>query len=103
MNRRGFLAMLAGAIFDPERALWTPGSKLISIPPSSGLLIPPFPIPPQVLTTGAIARYALQLLEHNLAATKLNPGRSMEILEITQRMSELNFARLRARAAVTSS
>jgi hypothetical protein len=36
MNRRGFLSMLAGAAAalaaDPERALWTPGAKLVSIP-----------------------------------------------------------------------
>lgn len=38
-SRRGFLASLAGAAaiaLDPERALWVPGAKLISIPrPSS--------------------------------------------------------------------
>ena len=36
MNRRGFLATLAavaaGALLDPERALWVRGKKLISIP-----------------------------------------------------------------------
>ncbi len=34
MNRRGFLGvLLAGAVLsDPERALWIPGKKLISIP-----------------------------------------------------------------------
>ena len=32
MNRRGFLAVLAAAAADPERLLWTPGAKLISIP-----------------------------------------------------------------------
>ena len=33
MNRRGFLAALAGAfVADPERALWVPGKKLISVP-----------------------------------------------------------------------
>ena len=33
MNRRGFLAALAGAfVADPERALWVPGQKVISIP-----------------------------------------------------------------------
>jgi hypothetical protein len=36
MNRRGFLgflgAALAGATLDPERLLWQPGCKLISIP-----------------------------------------------------------------------
>ena len=36
MNRRGFLSLLAGvaagAVLDPERALWVPGKKVISIP-----------------------------------------------------------------------
>lgn len=33
MNRRGFLAALIGAAaFDPEKLLWVPGKKLISIP-----------------------------------------------------------------------
>lgn len=36
MNRRGFLgalgAAIAGATLDPERELWVPGKKLISIP-----------------------------------------------------------------------
>jgi len=36
LNRRGFLGVLAtvaaGATLDPERALWVPGAKLISVP-----------------------------------------------------------------------
>jgi hypothetical protein len=35
MNRRAFFSVLAGAAaasYDPERALWIPGRKLISIP-----------------------------------------------------------------------
>lgn len=33
MNRRGFLGALLGAlVLDPEKALWVPGRKLISIP-----------------------------------------------------------------------
>lgn len=33
MNRRGFLSLLgAAASFDPERLLWVPGAKHISIP-----------------------------------------------------------------------
>lgn len=36
LNRRGFLgalgAAIAGATLDPERALWVPGRKLISVP-----------------------------------------------------------------------
>ena len=33
LNRRGFLGALAAAlVLDPERALWVPGKKLISIP-----------------------------------------------------------------------
>jgi hypothetical protein len=36
VNRRGFLAAALGALaYDPERALWTPGKKLISIPRTS--------------------------------------------------------------------
>lgn len=32
MNRRSFFALLAGATLAPERLLWVPGKKLISIP-----------------------------------------------------------------------
>lgn len=32
MNRRFFTSLLAGAVLDPERLLWVPGAKLISIP-----------------------------------------------------------------------
>jgi hypothetical protein len=32
VNRRNFLAALAAAALDPERLLWLPGTKLISIP-----------------------------------------------------------------------
>jgi len=33
MNRRGFIgALLGAATLDPERALWVPGKRLISIP-----------------------------------------------------------------------
>ena len=33
MNRRGFLSTLLGAaVLDPEKLLWVPGQKLISIP-----------------------------------------------------------------------
>ena len=32
IDRRGFLSLLASAVLDPERPLWLPGRKLISIP-----------------------------------------------------------------------
>ncbi len=32
MTRRALLSLLAGAALDPERLLWRPGAKLISIP-----------------------------------------------------------------------
>lgn len=37
MNRRGFLATLAAAFVapDPERLLWVPGARLISVPAPS--------------------------------------------------------------------
>ncbi len=31
-TRRGFLSLFAAAAIDPERLLWVPGKKLISIP-----------------------------------------------------------------------
>jgi len=34
VNRRALLALLAGAALDPERLLWLPGRKIISIPPA---------------------------------------------------------------------
>lgn len=34
MTRRALLSMLAAAVADPERLLWQPGRKLISIPPA---------------------------------------------------------------------
>lgn len=32
MNRRSFLGLMAAFVADPERLLWVPGKKLISIP-----------------------------------------------------------------------
>jgi hypothetical protein len=32
VGRRGFLGILDGLVMDPERLLWVPGKKLISIP-----------------------------------------------------------------------
>lgn len=40
MNRRGFLSTLLGGAamaLDPERLLWVPGKKLISIPKPQGI------------------------------------------------------------------
>lgn len=37
MNRRFFLAALAGAVIDPDKLLWRTGAKLISIPRRFGL------------------------------------------------------------------
>src|SRR5262245_30870557 len=40
MNRRGFLGtLLSAAVLDPEKLLWVPGQKLISIP--SGKVLEP--------------------------------------------------------------
>ena len=63
MNRRGFLATLAAAfVADPERLLWVPGRKLISIPPK--------PLYPgggnRILTISEITNEMLKVLGHNL-------------------------------------
>lgn len=40
MNRRSFLASLAATLtLDPERALWVPGKRLISIPAPASVLV----------------------------------------------------------------
>jgi hypothetical protein len=64
MNRRGFLVMLAGAVLDPERLLWVPGKKLISIPAPRKL--DPFPFGVISVYPGglACARVLQQLLNH---------------------------------------
>jgi hypothetical protein len=65
MNRRGFLSALIGtglsAAIDPERLLWEPGKKLISIPPPKLTPIiatpwPPFKIGDTITIAG---RYAV--------------------------------------------
>jgi hypothetical protein len=39
LNRRGFIASVAGAfVSDPERLLWVPGKKMISIPARSAVV-----------------------------------------------------------------
>jgi hypothetical protein len=59
MNRRAFFSSLAaiaaGAVLDPERLLWRPGRKLISIP-RQGIIGPEIPwlIPIYVITREAL-------------------------------------------------
>lgn len=48
MNRRAFLALAAAASFDPERLLWHPGARLISIPKP----LPPMTIHDLIATPG---------------------------------------------------
>jgi len=58
LGRRGFLGALAAAlVFDPERALWRPGEKLISIPK------------PRDLRSEAIARREEALKQHFIVTT----------------------------------
>lgn len=53
LGRRGFLGALAAAlVFDPERALWRPGEKLISIPK-----------PPRYYSHGGMSLF--QAFDHN--------------------------------------
>ena len=62
LGRRGFLGALAAAlVFDPERALWRPGEKLISIPK------------PRDLRSEAIARREKALQQYFIATTYVFP------------------------------
>lgn len=61
MRRRGFLGMLAGGLFaatDPERLLWVPGQRLISIPRPRGN---------EFLTSRMITEECLRILRRNTA------------------------------------
>ena len=42
MTRRAWLSLLAGAALDPERLLWVPGRRVISIPAPAKLESPTF-------------------------------------------------------------
>jgi hypothetical protein len=64
VNRRGFLALLAGAVLDPERLLWRPGARLISIPA-------PAPAPAriqvcEILTPEVISSEVLRMIQAHL-------------------------------------
>jgi hypothetical protein len=63
MNRRGFLqALIGSAVLDPDRLLWVPGRKLISIPaPQVGY---------RPLMIEDITKMALAILEKNLVFTR---------------------------------
>jgi hypothetical protein len=62
MERRGFLASfgtaLGAAVLDPERALWVPGKKVISVPaPADGVHLRFDYDPCDLLSAGIIAAY----------------------------------------------
>lgn len=73
MNRRGFLGLLAAAAtLDPERLLWRPGAKVISVPPR--VHVPKWQIiswkrhgPPRNRANLVVAGLAMDFLEGELA------------------------------------
>src|SRR6266478_5393555 len=69
LNRRGFLGLLAaGLALDPERLLWRPGAKLISIP------APRIRVGNMLLTLEELRREVLRILQRNLAAGRIGDG-----------------------------
>jgi len=57
MNRRSFLAALSAAfVADPERLLWRPGAKLISVPKPR---VKPFRIPVQISRSDCFGGFEL--------------------------------------------
>ena len=78
MNRRSFLNVLAtaGAVaaMDPERLLWVPGKKLISIPK------PPILIPTWIQIAGPLQQFNLS------GSYGVVPGTPGEFLTADQRM-----------------
>lgn len=57
LSRRGLFGLLAAPlVLDPERLLWVPGQKLISIPPTT----------PRIVTIDWFTRETLRILAENL-------------------------------------
>lgn len=70
MNRRAFFAALAGAAAassDPERALWVPGRKLISIPAPRPVYTGPFHVYPAMEGFALQAQVLETLINHRWA------------------------------------
>jgi hypothetical protein len=68
VNRRSFLAVLAAAfVGDPERLLWLPGKKLISIPAEPRLI---HGSGNRILTADVISHKILEILLRNLVFAK---------------------------------
>jgi hypothetical protein len=86
MNRRGFLTSLGAAAaafaLDPERALWVPGAKTISIPAVRVVLAPPFLALGDIVTFGdwpepyVVMQAAQSLAEIGAARFKLHGNAS---------------------------
>jgi hypothetical protein len=80
MNRRGFLGLLGGAAaavaLDPERALWIPRRRLISVPrpsrPSRNVLLSP----------EQLSRMALGSLNDNLVLQRALNAQYSQLFEV---------------------
>jgi hypothetical protein len=85
MNRRGFLgfmgAAIAGATLDPERLLWRPNTKLISIPrPALCSMLIKQRIAKEELSDEHIAALVEKIIRHSIKAYDLQgtpAGRAM--------------------------
>ena len=98
MNRRGFLTALAAiaatAVVDPERALWIPGKKLISIPRPSILVTSGWGGPPIIVRLGDILTFGAD--EQRYVVVAAGEG----FVELSQRYPIDNKAIIRPLAPV---
>lgn len=74
MNRRGFLStLLAGPMMDPERAIWVPNRKMISIPkPRPVLWHDGFTLSMVGISTQAMRSLGLLYRDQAMSAEALN-------------------------------
>jgi len=73
MTRRALFSMLALAAVDPERLVWVPGRKHISIP------VPQPVVPATIVLTmhpGAYCRWLRDVFVEDTALKRLSEGRS---------------------------
>ena len=89
MNRRLFLSSLAAlastAVLDPERLIWIPGNKAISIPSPSGLFfnVDAFSVSEIGLSMKVVRSFDLEFSEKEFSWAPIWPENYAKLLGIT--------------------
>lgn len=95
MNRRSFLTGLAtligGSALDPERLLWVPGKKLISIPSGESWVIPHLVTNEMLASVSSNLIAGRSLFNPDMPIYQLYDQHLMHLLESIARMRRQRF------------